>query len=85
MRRPGILPSDTIVDRRADGVLYARSPHRLGPYPAKITERLRDEIFRRVQLGMEKSVLTVFVASERVRPQRLDQIYRCLVAESPVV
>lgn len=35
-----ILAPDTIVERRLDGVLYARSPHALGAYPAKLTERL---------------------------------------------
>jgi feruloyl-CoA synthase len=35
-----ILPSETILDRRADGTIYARSPVPLGPYPNKITERL---------------------------------------------
>jgi feruloyl-CoA synthase len=35
-----ILPSETILERRADGTLYARSPVRLGRYPDKITERL---------------------------------------------
>jgi feruloyl-CoA synthase len=35
-----ILPADTIAIRRDDGVLYARSPHPLGPYPAKLTARL---------------------------------------------
>lgn len=35
-----ILPPDTVVDRREDGTVYARSPHPLGPYPAKLTERL---------------------------------------------
>jgi feruloyl-CoA synthase len=39
MEPPRILPSDTLIDRRG-GVLYARSPHPLGPYPARITERL---------------------------------------------
>src|SRR5262245_30123942 len=35
-----VLPADTIVERRADGCVLARSPYPLGPYPAKITERL---------------------------------------------
>ena len=35
-----ILPGDTIVERRDDGTMFARSPHRLGPYPARITDRL---------------------------------------------
>jgi len=33
-------PSDVVVEQRAGGVLYLRSPHQLGPYPAKVTERL---------------------------------------------
>jgi feruloyl-CoA synthase len=36
----GILPADTIIERRADGAILARSPHALPPYPAKLTERL---------------------------------------------
>ncbi|MFL6279377.1 MAG: feruloyl-CoA synthase [Vicinamibacterales bacterium] len=38
MRR--IFSADTIIERRADGALLARSPYPLGPYPTKITERL---------------------------------------------
>jgi feruloyl-CoA synthase len=33
-------PRDVVVERRSDGVMLLRSPHRLGPYPAKLTERL---------------------------------------------
>ena len=33
-------PSDVVVEARAGGVLHLRSPHPLGPYPTKITERL---------------------------------------------
>jgi feruloyl-CoA synthase len=33
-------PSDVVVERRADGVIHMRSPHALGPYPVKLTERL---------------------------------------------
>ena len=35
-----ILPPDTIVTRDEAGVVRARSPHALGPYPTAITERL---------------------------------------------
>ena len=35
-----ILAPDTIVERRPGGLLYARSPHALGAYPAKLTECL---------------------------------------------
>jgi feruloyl-CoA synthase len=31
---------DATVERRADGALLVRSPHPLGPYPVKLTERL---------------------------------------------
>jgi feruloyl-CoA synthase len=33
-------PRDYLIDRRTDGTIYMRSPHALGPYPAKLTERL---------------------------------------------
>ena len=33
-------PREVVVDYRADGTLLLRSPHRLGPYPTKLTERL---------------------------------------------
>ena len=39
MPQPRILPCETVIERRG-AVVYARSPRRLGPYPAKLTERL---------------------------------------------
>jgi feruloyl-CoA synthase len=33
-------PQDVVVARRADGTIDLRSPHALGPYPTKLTERL---------------------------------------------
>src|SRR5262249_24040130 len=33
-------PRDVVVEPRSDGALLLRSPHRLGPYPARLTERL---------------------------------------------
>ena len=33
-------PTDILVERRADGCVLLRSPHALGPYPRKLTERL---------------------------------------------
>jgi feruloyl-CoA synthase len=35
-----VLPADIQVTRDADGTIRARSPHPLGPYPTRITERL---------------------------------------------
>jgi feruloyl-CoA synthase len=34
-------PRDVLVERRGDGGLLLRSPHRLGPHPDKLTERLQ--------------------------------------------
>jgi feruloyl-CoA synthase len=33
-------PADVVIDRRPDGTIHLRSPHALGAYPAKLTERL---------------------------------------------
>src|SRR5579871_5548798 len=33
-------PADVTVERRADGFITLRSPHALGTYPDKLTERL---------------------------------------------
>src|ERR1700733_9749247 len=35
-----IAPIDTTLRYGADGSTYMESPHRLGPYPTRITERL---------------------------------------------
>jgi feruloyl-CoA synthase len=33
-------PSEVVVEQRTDGIIHLRSPHDLGPYPVKLTERL---------------------------------------------
>ena len=40
VRAVALGPSDIELERRADGSMLLRSPHPLGPYPAKLTERL---------------------------------------------
>jgi feruloyl-CoA synthase len=40
VRRARMLPPDTVVSRDSDGRLRARSPHPLGPYPDRLTDRL---------------------------------------------
>jgi feruloyl-CoA synthase len=40
IRRARILPPDTHVRYGPDGVVYMQSPHRLGPFPERLTERL---------------------------------------------
>ena len=40
-RKVRLGPQDVITERRADGTVLLRSPQPLGPYPAKLTERLQ--------------------------------------------
>lgn len=40
VRAVRVASLDAIVDRRANGVIYVRSPQRLGEYPARVTDRL---------------------------------------------
>lgn len=35
-----IAPSEVVIERAPGGIIYARSPHPLGPYPEKLTDRL---------------------------------------------
>ena len=39
-RKVRLGPQDVITERRADGTILMRSPQPLGPYPAKLTDRL---------------------------------------------
>ena len=36
----GVLPPDIVVRRDPDGTIRAHSPHQLGPYPERLTEKL---------------------------------------------
>jgi feruloyl-CoA synthase len=40
VRQVRLGPSDVVIEHASDGVIYARSPHPLGPYPEKLTETL---------------------------------------------
>jgi feruloyl-CoA synthase len=88
-----ILPPDTIVEHGPGGTLYARSPHSLGPYPARITERLdhwaahapdRTFLARRGADGTWGHV-TYADALVRVRAIAQSLIDRGLSSERPVV
>src|SRR6185436_14743749 len=91
--RRGILPADTLIERRADGCILARSPHPLGAYPAKITERLDhwaqvapDRVFladRRA--GAAWRTLSYGVALTRVRSVAQSLLNRRLSNDRPVV
>jgi len=39
LRNVRLGPTDVVVDRRPDGTLIVRSPHPLGPYPERMTDR----------------------------------------------
>ncbi len=39
-RKVRLGPRETEIERRADGAIILRSPHALGPYPARLTEKL---------------------------------------------
>jgi len=40
IRKIALGPSDTVIERRDDGAILIHSAHELGPYPAKLGERL---------------------------------------------
>ncbi|HEY7392265.1 MAG TPA: feruloyl-CoA synthase [Bryobacteraceae bacterium] len=40
VRQVRIAPSEVVIERTPGGIIYARSPHPLGPYPEKLTDRL---------------------------------------------
>src|SRR5690606_12634724 len=40
LRTPRVLPADVVITRGGDGTLHAVSPHPLGAYPERITDRL---------------------------------------------
>ncbi len=40
MRKVRLGPRDFVLDKKPDGTIHVRSPHKLGPYPTKITERI---------------------------------------------
>src|SRR5262249_53442875 len=40
LRQVKLAPAEVSIERKPDGTIYMRSPHPLGPYPDKLTERL---------------------------------------------
>ena len=87
-----IGPSDVLVERTHEGVIYARSPHALGPYPEKLTESLdhwaaaapdRTFMAKRVS-GGDWRRLTYFEAREGARSIGQALVNRGLSAARPV-
>ena len=94
-RRPRAVrlgPTDIRVDRRADGTVLLRSPHALGRYPRKITERLElwaDKASERVFLAQRDAAggwRTLTYGEARRRARRVGQflLQQKLSAERPL-
>lgn len=92
-RKVRLGPREVLVDRRADGVVYLRSPHQLGHYPAKMTERLdywADQAPTRIFLAERDSSggwrkLTYAQTRDAVRRIGEALIHRRLSPERPIV
>jgi feruloyl-CoA synthase len=86
-------PADVLLERKADGTLYLRSPHRLDSYPDKLTQRLEhwaevapDRVFlaQRATDGSWRK-LTYAQALMRVRAVAQALLGRKLAPERPIV
>ena len=85
-------PSELLVERRADGCVLLRSPHELGPYPRRLTERLDywaerapGRVFLAQRDGAGWRTLTFAQARERARRVAASLVTRNLGAERPLV
>jgi feruloyl-CoA synthase len=92
IREVRLGPSDVVLDRRPNGVIYVRSPHPLGPYPAKMTECLEnwaavapDRTFL-AERGSDGNWRRLTYAEARAQARRIAQslVNRGLSAERPV-
>jgi feruloyl-CoA synthase len=85
-------PSDILVERRADGCVLLRSPHELGRYPRKLTERLDfwaerapERTFLAQRAGAGWRTLSFGETRERARRVAASLLTGNLGAERPVV
>jgi feruloyl-CoA synthase len=85
-------PRDIVVERRADGCVLLRSPHALGPYPRKLTERLDywaaeapGRLFLAQRDGAGWRTLSYGQARERARRVGQYLLEQQLSAERPLV
>src|SRR6476659_6733701 len=93
VRHARLGPLDAVVDRHPDGTTYVRSPHALGPYADKLTEKLEhwaahapDRTFL-AQRGPDGAWRTLTYADALARTRRIAQalIDRELSEERPLV
>ena len=92
IRKVALGPRDVEVERRAGGILHLRSPHRLRPFPGRITERLEywaKAAPERVLFAQRDGSgwRTVSYAQARHRARRVGQylLQKQLSAQSPLV
>jgi feruloyl-CoA synthase len=81
-------PREVLFERRADGTVVLRSPHRLGTYPRKLTERLEHWAAvapERVFLAQRGRTLTYAQALERTRRVGQYLLDKQLSPERPLV
>ena len=92
MRHVRIAPSEVDIERAPGGIVYARSPYPLGPFPEKLTERLdywaatapeRTFMAKRAPSG-EWRRLTYRAAREQGRAIAQSLVKRDLSAERPI-
>ena len=86
-------PTEVVAERHAGGVIHLRSPHALGPYPRKLTERLEHWAQRapdRVLFAQRDGAggwrrLTYKEAKEKARRVGAALLQRKLSADRPLV
>src|SRR3954467_15465224 len=92
LRQVRLGPPDVLVDRKPDGTLHLRSPHKLEAYPEKLTQRLEhwakaapDRVFlaQRAADGSWRK-LTYAQTLARVRSVAQSLLQRNLSAQRPI-
>src|SRR4051812_46152717 len=92
LRTVRLGPGDVTLESRADGAMIVRSPHGLGPYPRRLTERLihwaatapdRTFVGERTRSG-EWRTLTYAQTLDRVEHLGTALLARGLSVERPV-
>jgi feruloyl-CoA synthase len=85
-------PTEVVAERRPDGAVVLRSPHALGPYPAKLTEKLEywaarnpDRVLFAQREGPSWKTLSYGEALQRTRRVAAALLERGLSAERPPV
>ncbi|MFZ0114482.1 MAG: feruloyl-CoA synthase [Xanthobacteraceae bacterium] len=85
-------PRDFTLDRKSDGTIYIRSPHKLDPYPDKLTERLvhwasrtPDRVYMADRVDSGWRATTYADTLTRIQTIAAALLTRDLSAERPIV